>query len=642
MIKSKSLRIRNIIGDSLLSVLVALISIFLFLNKNSTFLGSIQKPKFYFGDPIFYANMVQNAQHGNPLLSKTLGAPLGQQIGFTAYGFEWPQALFISAFGQNPWEAMNSYALFGFFAVAFSAFWSFRWIGIRNLPSALLAIAFNFVPEHQIYSPLLGNYFAIPITLAVVLMVITGKKLNELFELKLHAEKESFKRKINYILVFAIFFMQLFSASYYILLTGILIGSLIGLSFILDSLKKSRIDLIKLFIIQISLFAICVLPIFINRIKSGLGFSEPSIGDRRAFAAYANGADITSLFAPFNASTLYFNIVSIFKPIKLFLEEYWSSPLTGNSEYIIHPVGFATVALLLLIALKYIYDKRILKSSLDAEMHSLFIVLFILIGFYLRGGLGTLLAFFFPLIRGYGRLNIYIIFVILAIIGLFAKKVSFRYTFRALSALAFSALLAADSISAIPVVLNENTNAIQRLIPSVSRDGSTPMANGNVLSTLGPEGTKKLEAFLNNKYSKPCQIVVLPMASYPVDFRTGVTSYYSYETIKPALTNTRINWIVGGIPGTPNNREIDGTTTKYANADYSALRELLANSHVCGALFFESLQSVFYSARVDQNSGYGAPSNVHMELKRASLHLCYLNQEAQMFYYCKGKYATRI
>ena len=112
-------------GDLLTALATGVFSIAIFYSRSGWGHLKPKLPLMYFGDPIYYANLVHNAQLGNPLFGKNLGGPSGQQLNLTAYGFEWVQSWIVSLFASassGPWLAMNRFVLFTFFATGFFAF----------------------------------------------------------------------------------------------------------------------------------------------------------------------------------------------------------------------------------------------------------------------------------------------------------------------------------------------------------------------------------------------------------------------------------------------------------------------------------------------------------------------------------------
>ena len=604
-------------GDLLTALVTGFFSVAIFYSRSGWGHLKPKLPLMYFGDPIYYANLVHNAQLGNPLFGKNLGGPSGQQLNLTAYGFEWVQSWIVSLFASassGPWLAMNRFVLFTFFATGFFAYISFRWLEVNRFAASLCALSFSWIPDHQPYSVGLANMSAFVLTIAIIWKIASGTPILELFNF--HFVKnwsEVSKRNWNLLLLLAIGLFQLTAATYYLLLGTLLAGSVIVyLAFTPGNMKRIK-NLSFFIIVQLFVTLICLAPIVISRILAGLPFSEASTGDRRPFAAYANGGDLFALFSPFNANSLYSRIASHLPRVGSFYNEYWSSPLTTGSEYIVHSGGILFIVLLFVFLLYFFSRERSRNSRKFKEMleklnlKMLLAIFFLTLGWYLRGGFGTVFSFLFPYVRGYARYSVFLTFCGLAILGVLATKLS-NTKLKILFSL-FLIVVLVDNSSAILKIHQESTESMVRTVGLNELAGASTLARGISFRSLGIYGAQQLDSTASKKLRAGCTVLELPLVTYPVDFAIGITSFYAYEIIKPGLEASNLKWSAGGIPTSPNNRFTDQWLSQYERGNYQGFFSAISNGQYCGIAMFRGIQQAFYEAGIENGSNYG-PSDV--------------------------------
>ena len=580
------------------------ISIYLFVLRSGWQHLKISQPLMYFADPVYYANLVANAQQGNPLHGYHLGGLAGQQYSMSAYGFEWVQSSFVSLFASaqaGPWLATNRFLIYTFFATAVCSFLALKYLKIPTLYCFFAAIAFSLIPDHQPYSVGLANMSVLPPALVVMWKLYGGASVTELFPWltrRLQSERKKFTVSVLILLLLALF--ELTAATYYILLL-----ILFGLSLVAVLLfKPGNARIIHNFLIfiltQVVALIICLGPILFNKLTSGLSFSEPSTGDRRPFAAYANGGDLTSLVSPFSERSFFYRILSHFKVFKNFYSEYTTSSMTTGTEYIIHPFGLLFLAFALLVVIliiKHNYKPNLLPQNYKSKLpvqRKLFsesqkiglVFIGLALAWYFRGGLGTLTAFLFPYVRGYARFNAIVTFLALATLGTFIEKLNHKKTIL-IMAIVFCVLV--DTTSSIAKIFVNNQIALTKEIGKDEIPGSASAIKNLKFTSLGYDETTKLLKFTNNTLRKGCLVYELPMMHFPVDFSIGIPSYYSYELIKPGISGTSQIWSAGGIPCTPANGSFDALWPAYANSNLIALDSALKLEKACGVLIFRSI-----------------------------------------------------
>jgi len=616
------------------------VPVFIFMNRSGWLTLKIDQPLMYFADPLYYANMVANAQQGHPLTGENLGGATGQQYSMSAYGFEWVQSLFVSWFAnsqEGPWLAQNRFFIYTIIATSITAFLALRYLGTSILYSAIGGMTYSLIPDHQPYSVGLANMSVLPIALAIIWKIQTGTSVEDLFPFLFKQNSKKTTRKlISIVILICIAFFELSAAAYYILLITVLASSicLILLTFP-GNLRK--IGNYTIFICtQLFALVICLAPIIYNRISNGLTFSEPSTGDRRPFAAYANGGDLISLLSPFSERSILYKILSKFGVYENFYKEYTTSTITSGTEYIIHPFGL--ILFLLFPFLFYIMVKNNYKKTQlhfydrysDAQKAGLFLVI-ISLCWYLRGGFGTLFSFAFPYIRGYARFNSIVTFYLIAVFGVFITKKIASNIVVTISMV----LVLVDTSSSIPKIIQDNSRSIEKIIGNDEIPGSASSINNLEFTSLGYLGTQKLQDYANLYLPKGCVIFVAPLVRFPVDFAIGIPSYYTYDLIKPGISGSHQKWTAGGITGTPANQYFEELWPAYANSNFKALNSAFTNSNVCGVIVFEKIADAVFEG--GNAIGYKFPSArmILENLNNLYGKPCYLDSTAKVTLFCK-------
>jgi hypothetical protein len=627
------------------ALLVGTLSVALFYSRSGWNHVKANMPVMYFGDPIYYANLVHNSQQGNPLIGKNLGGPLGQQLNLTAYGFEWVQSWVVSLFASassGPWLAMNRFLLFTFFITGFSSYISFRWLKINRFIAVVCALSFSLIPDHQPYDVGLANMSALAVTLAILWKIATGTRVIELFDFGITKKWSLYQRRawnISIFLIIGIF--QLTAATYYLLLPTLLAGSLL-IYFMIVRGKKSRIiNLIIYIAVQLGIIFVCLGPLVVSRMLAHLPFSETSTGDRRPFAAYANGGDLFALVSPLRADSAYAKLIGHLPKVQAFFQEYWNSPLTNGSEYIVHSGGILFF-FLLLVSLVYFYTRgktkniqKFTQMIRGLELEMILVLFFLTLGWYLRGGLGTFLSFLFPYVRGYARYSSLLTFFGLAILGILSSKISETYLRKAF--LVFLLLVFIDNSSAIQKVQQMNSTSMIRIVGVGELAGASTLAQGIGLHSLGFLGTQNLDLVSSQKLSPGCTVLELPLVTYPVDFAIGITSYYTYELIKPGLENSSVKWSAGGISGSPNNQFSDHWIGQYQTGDYHGFLPAIEKEKYCGILVFRGVQQAFFEAGIKNGSYYGPATDLTKQLIGRFGNPCYSDIDSAVDLYCLKK-----
>ena len=648
-IKSHVKSHQEFVKDSIITGLTAFVAIYIFLARSQWSKLKLKDPLFYLADQLTYANLVSNAQAGNPFLGAHLGGPAGQQIGLSAYGVEWAQSYFVSFFADfhsGPWLAMNRFFIFTYGLTAVFAFIAFRWVRTPRLFAFVGALIFTFAGHHEgdgSYELFQTNLALIPLICALIIHLMDGKKISQVISFK-NSYLSKYSKRLSVVIVTLIFLGELTSSNYYAVMASLILISF-SIFFICrrSSWSKAK-NFAIVFMLSLVPLVISYSPILVGRLVNGLSYREPATADRRAFASYANGGDLFSLILPnqssgYWGSSFWVTVSNHIAVLKNFLNEYFTSPLTNNSEYNQHPIGVIGLGFIILLVAIYLgaYGRNHWLEKSNFKNHT-FLNSLIFLGvtslWFVRGGLGTFFSFLFPYVRAYSRFSIFIVFILLICIF---SIVSDKHLFHAWIKLIIFVTLAAGLVDNISSTTTIGQDIGQSVVHSVSNN-EAPWAissqGGLQLRSLGILGTEKLVRVAEAKFAPGCTIVVLPLVEFPVDFNTGISSFYNYEELKPGLLPNHLKWTAAGIPGTKNNYLTDKFVSGYRVGRYEPLLDFVKSGPYCGVLMMRGLQDTFASASAPGHPTYQSPANITAALINQFGEPCYSDIESAVDLYC--------
>jgi hypothetical protein len=569
-------------------------------------------------------------------IGEHLGGPNGQQYGLSAYGFEWIQSHFIAFFAEpsiGPWAALNNYALYSFFITAFCSYLILRWMKIARFVALAGSVAFTLIPAHQVYSPGLGNMSALVISIGLAWKITTGSRLSNLFFDE--SKRITFFHNVplvNTFILLVVCLFQLTAALYYVMFTSLLVGSVLIFKLLRGTSLRALGLCITFLAFQVMTLLIALAPILFGRLSQSLPFSEPTTGDRRPFAAYANGGDLFAVFAPHNASSLFYHTIIKIPGVQNFFQEYYFTSSKKGYEYTIYPTGLIFVAILILCIILVITRKG---SKLLSQLIPFYILIGLTFGWYVRGGFGTFFSFLFPYVRGYARFSVVLIFLGIALLAFMITQTS-QKNLRVIGTVLLCLTLA-DNISSVPKINQSVTKSQEKTVGADELPGANTIAKGITFRTLGYLGTLELNKNADRLLEKNCSVAVLPLVSFQVDFKIGITSYYTLELIKPGVEPSSIKWSSGGITGTPNNSFSDRNLPFYQNGDYTGLFDDIHAMGFCGVLVFRGLQDAFHEAGAQNGSNYGESKALVSYLVDEFGQPCYSDLESAVDLFCIRK-----
>ena len=594
-------------------------------------LEDLSKPLIHSADTLVVANTILATFGNSPFLLESLSAPEGQRLGYSAFGIQWIQSSFAGALAggsQNPWLAMNLYMLFAIFSIVLISFLGSRLLGLGLLPSTLIAGAMAFAKGGAfgwVEWPFLQHYSGLILSVVITILFARGLTLFELSKSNLGLSSRA-ARSFSWIILVLLFFLLITGDNYYMWFSLIITSFVVISQFFLRRPNFNIKGLYSLALLQILSLIVTIGPIALTRVLSGLGISESSTGDRRAFAALANGGELPSLFlnGERSLSTTSLRNIGVFEN---FLNEYNSSSLvvTEGSR-----AGISLGILLVILAGFFVFRRFLARENASLDSKSLdlghdliatlaFLVLAVLL--YLRGGLGLAIAFGFPYLRGFDRIVIVITFLALISLGLIATRGLPGWSgWKSLATVAIVATLIDGASNSPPVNTDES-----------SRDNGTYFVAGQSVISDMVASAGLIERELGKA---SCNFLVLPVTSYPVDFSAGVVSYDTYETIKPALSlENSVAWTSGAIPGTPGSHINQRYRELFHAKDYERLYSESRENGACGIVVFGSLQTAMHVAT---DGFFDHEDEVLRQMQVNYPDICFRDDETRITLLCKG------
>lgn len=626
--------------DALLTLATGAAAMLIFGWRSRFFEADPETPLAYKADAIQYGNVVWNAILGNPFTSGSLGAPGGQQFGLSSYGVEWIPSLVAAAMSPagatTPWPAIYRYILLTYVLTGATAYLALRWVRAPRVAAVMGALGFCLIPQHQenaIAALFLANLFAVPLALALALRILEGARFEDL-----PPSAWRWRRRLSGWCIASVCIALLpLGANYYMVFALMTFG----LSAIVAVTRRQwwpraiRLGGLTGACVLASLVAYG--PILFARARAGVG-PEDSQSDRRPFAAYLNGGDPLSLFSPFRNGFVE-DALKEMPRYAGFATEYDTSTAVTIGEYSGFRGGTALLAVFAVLALAALgafsrADFLRRRTPLPPLALWAVVILVLLALAYSRGGLGTLISFLLPQIRGYARLAAFVAFTAIALLALLTSS---RATPNRALRVTCSVLLAAVALESVTAVTAVNqprygSSIVEPVVLAEFNAGvETP---GLVVRTLGPEGAERLAAEADRLLPDDCVVLVLPLAKYPVDFGLGLTSYYAYELLKPGLVASDVYWSSGGFAGTPHNRFTDTWLAAYQRGEVDAVVDAAEAAGYCGILLFSGLQDAFHGAGPVNGSAFAQSGSAVAGILDQRYGRCYDDSESAVHLYC--------
>lgn len=602
---------------------VGLFGLVIGMLRAGAFSSDINRPMIYTEDSLQFANLIASAQLGSPFFNSRLAAPTGQTWANTAYGAEWMQTAFaawLASSFDGPWAASQVYLYFSYFLVIFCAYIGARLLQIPRSIAALVGLA--TAPIRGPFSwedwPFLQNYAGLILITVVAIRFAAGAKISELLPIDPRTSSEKAQKSRGVVLICAVMLVLATGGNYYMWF-GLFLCLLLGLALLCRKALWARAKRVGLLIIgQAVVISFELLPIVYSRLSTGLQLSESSTGDRRAFAALVNGAEIPALFLPNNLNPSM-DLLKLLPNFKAFIDEYNTSSLIFYSE----PRGGIIVAAAFVSLcfwwLGFMRKNHAFKqqNKLSPNLIATTLILLISIGMFIRGGLGLAISFAVPFLRAFDRMSALVIFLSAVTVALFTLSSNNNKKYLRI------AFVVALGISVID--MNAGITKYNQVGWSENRQ---IVVGSSTLVSASPDSISNLNKSASSNFGHDCAVLVLPATTYPIDFETGIPSSLTYETIKPGLVaGSHVRWSSGAVPDTQKNWVFDALRRSYLNKEYATLIADAKSLGMCGVAVFESLQDVISSATAGK---YDSSDTLLNRLKELGASSVYYDEHAEL------------
>lgn len=476
------------------------------------------------GDSMFYMGNIQtDLDTGWYEHQPRLGAPFGQ----TLHDFKTADNLphvFINAFGlfvDDFGTAMNGYFLLGFPLAAVTAVWFLRLVGVSRSLSAVLAILFALAPYHFIRNQnhmWLGEYWAIPLGLGIVVMIATGRRI--------WGRRQGQGRVLGW-------------------LTGPTVGTLLALALVVSSNSYYGLWTLELIAVTglVRFVATREVRAFVAAIAAGVWTVLVAVANMLPDVLYAqaNGANSAAVQRLPTETEIYaIKLAQLVLPVNYHrigplraLRQYYDSAFLLPSE---GPVLGAVGAAGLLIALTVVVHALVaqpFRSSRYSMLYALAGLSFVTLLIGMVGGVSTFLGFITSDLRGANRISIFIALLSLAILGLTLDTVVRRATRRLARP---AAMVLASVVASLLLALGYYDQ-----VPS--RHGSYDSARQLF------EQDERMIASVEDAVEPGAMILQLPYIPFPENPDINGVSYS--DQIMPYLQSKTLKWSGGAVKGRP-------------------------------------------------------------------------------------------
>ena len=464
-----------------------------------------------------------------------LGAPYGQKM------FDFPltddlHPFMIKIFGlftRNWVIVFNLYYLLGFLLAALAAVWFLRLCGLSRAVTVVLATLYAITPYHFVRNEhhfFLGEYWIVPFALGLILNVLLGRPLWGRREVTGRAAALRGTLTGTGAGTVAIAVLIVLDGAYYGVFTALLLG-LAGVAAALarkDWRAVGRV-LPALGVIAAA-FVLVSLPDWVWAARHG---SNPSAAVRFPEQAESFAGKLLALLLP-----APYHRIGLLRHLR---QSYDLFPV-DTEDAALGVVG--ALGLLVLLALPLVAVLRATQSTRAVPVarrpdgSQVMAALSVLAGLTLLcsdvGGVGTLVAYFVPDIRGWNRMSIFLALVCLAAVGLlldwFAQWLATR-----------SAAPRAGRLRAATLVA----------VLCVGFYDQTPPSLGAVYSQFAGQFASDDAFFRKVEASVPAGSMVFqwPYVAFPEG--PSVVNAINTEQVIPLLHTDTVRWSGGGVKGRP-------------------------------------------------------------------------------------------
>ncbi len=510
------------------------------------------------------------------LKNSIFGAPFGQDLNFAFFSVDLGPAFlasFLASFGHNLFFGMNLLLLLSFGLSSLLFYYAAIRLGSNQILALISGFIFALLPAHFVTNTMgftNSNYFLIP--LAISVFVVLFSEDSDIYERKVQTWNKFLK----------IFGYMLFGAFYsYHSLGFILIGfTVLIIKFVaFYGWNSKKLSYKRTFVMLVSIFAgffLSAIPALISAFNT---VGEINYFKARSYwGAFANSGTFVQSVIPVPGSLSRNIIVEFFPELNQRFIQF-QNLLNGTGLFIEGWVYVIPTGVVLLLIFSFFLFGRINKNSTtktsliksrdETTTRTLILIIFSTLVWSWAGGAGTLMSLFsIGALRGFTRLNI---FVICAILLLACRLVS--------------KLLAEPSndyglkLVSIFLILFAFTDVL-----------STPVSTKAGLQKKNYESLN----ILTGKLPESCPILQFPVVHYPYQD----PGYPGYSLLAPGLSQKGkdFRWSAGSVGGSPGWVKMS-LFTQYQNESKQNLYEEAKRAGFCAILIDVSAWEYFENFR---------------------------------------------
>ncbi len=495
---------------------------------NST---NINYPLNFTADELLYANQVQSLMENGGLKNSIFGAPFGQDLNFAFFSVDLGPAFlasFLAHFGPNLFFGMNLLLLLSFGLSSLLFYFAAIRLGSNQILALISGCVFALLPAHFVTNTMgftNSNYFLIPLVISGFVLLFSED--SDIRDGKVRQWNKFLK--ISGYMLFGAFYS-------YHSLGFILIGfTVLIIKFVaFYGWSSEKLAYKRTFVMLISIFAGFLLSAIPALVSAFNTVGEVNYFKARSFwGAFANSGTFVQSVIPIPGSLTRNAIVEFFPELdQRFIQ--FQNLMNGTGLFLEGWVYVIPTGVVLLLIFSFFLSGRInrkvtaetslIRSRDRITTRTLILIIFSTLVWSWAGGAGTLLSLFsLGALRGFSRLNIFVICAILLLASRLISKLFIEpkdnYGLKLIGI--FLILFAFSDVLSSPV----------------STKAGLQKNNYESLSTL------------TTNLPKGCPILQFPVVHYPYQD----PGYPGYSLLAPGLSQDGENfrWSSGSVGGSP-------------------------------------------------------------------------------------------
>lgn len=450
------------------------------------------------GDQVLHYGIFSSAAQVFPFVpNPALGFPQAQNL-FFAPLFDLWSALFVwvaSWFTHDGVLILNSYNLLSFLSVGITAYFFFRMLGLRPMPSVLWGVVFSTLPHHffqiALGHPFLGNYWAVPL-IGILALMITGTG-SSTFTRWAAAGATPRRQVLRRLLpIVSLSLLVGLTQSYYFVFGAIILGGLWLFVVVGSLVRRRRLRALLWPTVTLGVLAVVVV---LQLALLSLNFAdryEKYFGSRTVGESEIYGGKITLLLLPWDGTgiPLLGRLASKYREGSL-IAQTSEGPYSSLIAVVAIVVAMTIILSLLAVGGRWgsSHSRPIVAVLRDRRLNVLLFGFLWSLLFFVLAGLGPVFAFIVsPEIRAWSRISIVVYLFAIAVLALIADQLlkgRKRYI--------------AAAILAILVVVDQGVGVSKSFPLAATADAPTRDFSAQMSDILDPG----------------CGIVQLPLHAFP-------------------------------------------------------------------------------------------------------------------------------